>query len=124
MVPAFKLSAFVAMGSLDPRVVWWLKSGWKSHALVVTGRGGLGKTEWACALMSALVGGDGFHFVNKVGRIRDLTFMPRQGLVVDDACLKETHVDDVKSLFDLKKSRDFGCRNRDGKIPKGTPRMA
>jgi hypothetical protein len=121
--PAFKLSAFVAMGSTDPRVVWWLKRGHETHTLVVFGKGGLGKTEWACALMNALVGRDGFHFVNKVDRIRDLTFMPKQGLVVDEACLKSMPVDDVKSLLDLEKTRDIGCRNRDGNIPKGTPRI-
>jgi hypothetical protein len=121
--PDFKLSAFVAMGSIDPRVVWWLKTGHATHTLIVFGKGGLGKTEWACALMGVLVGRDGFHFVNKVDRIRDVMFMPKQGLVVDEACLKSMTVDDVKSLLDLEKTRDIGCRNRDGNIPKGTPRI-
>ena len=121
--PDYKISAFAAMGSIDPRVIWWMKAGHKTHTLVVFGKGGLGKTEWACALMGVLVGRDGFHFVNKVDRIRDVTFMPKQGLVVDEACLKLMAVDDVKSLLDLEKTRDIGCRNRDGNIPKGTPRI-
>ena len=121
--PDFKLSAFVAMGSIDQRLFWWMKKGHETHTLVVFGKVGLGKTEWACALMNALVGRDGFHFVNKVDRIRDFTFMPKQGLVVDEACLKSMPVDDGKSLLDLEKTRDIACRNRDCNTPKGTPRI-
>ena len=32
-------------------------------------------------------------------------------------------IDDVKSILDLEKSRDVECRNRDGHIPKHTPRI-
>ena len=37
-------------------------------------------------------------------------------------CLAAKEVDDVKALLDLA-TRDVTCRNRDGTIPRGTPRV-
>ena len=37
--------------------------------------------------------------------------------------MKSMPVDNVKSLLDLEETRDIGCRDRDGNIPKGTPRI-
>ena len=64
-----------------------------------------------------------FHFVNKIDHIRDVTFSPGEGLVVDEACLSARDVDDAKALCYLKKNSDVGCRNADGYIPRGTPRV-
>ena len=64
-----------------------------------------------------------FHFINKLDRLRDVVFAPGEGLVVDEACFYYNDVDDLKNLLDLEKSRDVECRNRDGHIPKLTPRI-
>ena len=52
-----------------------------------------------------------------------MIFGPGEGLVVDGACFSDRDVDDLKGLLDLEKSRDVECRNRDGHIPKLTPRI-
>ena len=63
------------------------------------GLGGLGKTELACALMKVVAPAGAFHFINKIDRLRDLVFTPGEGLVVDESCLADMEVDDVKNLF-------------------------
>ena len=60
-------------------------------------RGGLGKTEFAFALMHARVGQSGRHVINRRGRLRDISFAPKQGLVFDES--------------DLSKTRDIVARN-------------
>ena len=44
-------------------------------------RGGLGKTKFAFALMHARVGQSGRHVINRRGRLRVISFGPKQGLV-------------------------------------------
>ena len=61
--------------------------------------------------------------INNLDRLRDVLFCPGEGLVADGACLVDHDVDDIKGFLDLAKSRDVECRNRDGHIPKGTPRI-
>ena len=63
----------------------------------------------------------GFHFINRLDRLRDISFGPKQGLVFDEACMAERSIDDVKGLVDLSKTRDIVARNADGTIPKQTP---
>lgn len=121
--PDFILAKFLPLGQIDKKLVSWLRGDWKSLVLVLCGPGGLGKTELACAIMHCLVKSVGFHFVNKVDRLRDVLFTPGQGLVVDEVCLKAREIDDVKALIDLMKARDVSCRNKDGRIPKGVPRI-
>ena len=43
--------------------------------------------------------------------------------MIDEACLHHRTIDDAKDLLDVAKSRDITCRNRDGRIPAGTPRI-
>ena len=64
-----------------------------------------------------------YHFICKVDRLRDVVFCPGEGLVVDETCFVKSDVDDLKNLLDLAKSRDVDCRNRDGHIPRLTPRI-
>ena len=64
-----------------------------------------------------------FHFINKLDRVKDLHSSPGEGLVVDEISLADRHIDDVKGLLDLAKTRDVGCRNKDGAIPMRTPRI-
>ena len=101
----------------------WVDGGWKTTALILYGPGGVGKTEFACAVMHSVAPACSFHFVNKVDRLRDLHFEPGQGLVLDEACFVARDVDDAKALIDIRKQRDVTCRNRDGTIPSGAPRI-
>ena len=50
------------------------------------GDAGLGKTELACALMAKVASSGAFHVINAVDRLKDVLFVPGQGLVVDGAC--------------------------------------
>lgn len=121
--PEYKLCQFVPMGSIDMALLSWLQGGWRQQALVIYGPAGLGKTELACALVHTVSPAKAFHFLNKVDRLRDVIFSPGEGLVVDEACLATRDADDAKSLVDMKKTRDVTCRNADGVIPRGTPRV-
>ena len=121
--PDYMLNEFIAVEYVSDDLPWWLNGGWKTHSLILSGTGGLGKTELACALMHSVSPGGSFHFINKVDRLRDVTFSPGEGLVVDEACFSDRDIDDIKNLLDLEKNRDVDCRNRDGHIPKMTPRI-
>ena len=119
----FPLHMFVPLSQVNPALAEWVAGGWKNVCLILCGLGGLGKTELACALMMAVAPSGTYHFINKLDRLRDVLFCPGEGLVADEACLVDHDVDDIKGLLDLAKSRDVQCRNRDGHIPKGTPRI-
>ena len=95
----------------------------RKRSICIIGKGDLGKTELACAMMHKVSPSKTYHFVNKVDRLRDVTICPGEGLVVDEAFLGYREIDDVKALLDIKKTRDVACRNRDGFIPSGTPRI-
>jgi hypothetical protein len=73
--------------------------------------------------MARICGSAGFHFINKVDKLKDIHFAPGQGLVMDEQGWRDRAVDDVKGIIDLKKPRDVACRNRDGHIPAETPRI-
>ncbi|CAE7436945.1 unnamed protein product, partial [Symbiodinium natans] len=119
----FPLSGFVPIDNLHQDLSQWMAVGHTSVSLILSGLGGRGKTELACSLMSAICQENGFHFINKLDRLRDIYLVRGQGLVVDEACLQNRTVDDAKDILDLKKDRDVSCRNRDGRVPKGTPRI-
>ncbi len=121
--PDYPLDRFVPPEAVHDGLLAWMEGGWKTHSLILHGRGGLGKTEYGCALMKKVAPAGAYHFINKVDRVRDVVFGPGEGLVVDEACFSSMDVDDVKNLLDLEKGRDITCRNRDGHIPKLTPRI-
>jgi hypothetical protein len=123
MSAEFPLDQFVPLDQIHPGLSEWLTNGHKTVSLIMSGRGGLGKTELACALMSRVCKGHGFHFLNRLDRLRDVLFISGQGLLVDEACLRERCVDDAKAILDVAKSRDVVCRNKDGRIPQATPRI-
>lgn len=120
--PDFPLHDFVSMEQIHPQLPAWAAGGWRSHSLVLSGPGGLGKTEFACALIHSVSMCHACHFVNTVDRIRDIIFAPGEGLVVDETRFFGKDIDDVKAIIDVSKGRDVKCRNRDGFVPKGTPR--
>ena len=121
--PVYGLGAFIPMGSVSADLLKWVSGGWKDYALVLSGKGGFGKTEFACALAHLVAPAKTFHFVNRIDRVRDLVFAPGEALVVDEACLATRDIDDAKALVNVKKTCDVMCRNRDGVIPAGTPRI-
>ena len=121
--PAFALHDFVLMAAVDPRLAAWASGGWQEQSLILSGGAGLGKTEFACALLHAVTPAHAYHFVNKIDRVRDISFGPGEGLLVDEVSLSSRDVDDAKALVDVAKGRDIACRNRDGFIPKGTARI-
>ena len=121
--PDFHLNQFLRLDYVHEAMLSWVQGGRKVRSLILCGSGGLGKTEFACALMKRVAPAGAFHFINKIDRVRDVVFCPGEGLVVDEACFSNKDVDDLKNLLDLEKSRDVECRNRDGHIPKLTPRI-
>ena len=121
LTPPYALNTFAAPAAVGPGVVEWMAGGYKGKVLILSGDGGLGKTEFCCAVMKEVVGP--FHFLNKLDRLKDVTFAPGQGLLVDELCLADRGIDDVKALLDVEKTRDVHCRNKDGTVPAGVPRI-
>ena len=97
---------------------------WKTHALIISGDGGLKKTCLAEALIH-LVSPDGFWFVDDPDDLRELEglLLPGQGIVVDEIELSAMTPNQVKKLFDVVKTRRIKCRHFNGSIPKGCPRI-
>lgn len=121
--PAYDLTRFLPVENLGADVVAWARGGWKRTALFLYGDAGLGKTEFACALMHTVAPAKVFHFVNKLDRLRDVLFAPGEGLVFDEAYYAACSIDDFKGIVDVEKGRDVACRHKDGTIPAGTPRI-
>ena len=121
--PDYSLPQFLPIDAIHVSLAAWANGGWKDRALILSGKGGLGKTELACALMKTVAPAGAFHFINKKDRLRDVVFGPGEGLVFDEAYFAKYDIDDLKNLLDLEKSRDVECRNRDGHIPRHTPRI-
>jgi hypothetical protein len=121
--PDYAIDLFVPLATIHASLQAWVDGGWKTTSLILCGKGGLGKTELACALMKLVAPSGTFHFLNKMDRLRDVAFCPGEGLVVDETLFVNKHIDDLKGLLDLAKSRDVECRNRDGHIPANTPRI-
>ena len=118
----YGLDKFIPLAAVSKRLVKWCSGDWKKLALIFAGEGDLGKTKFACALVHHVSPAAAFHFINKPDRLRDVTFSPGEGLVVDEVCLANRSIDDVKGLVDLEENRDVDCRNKDGHIPMETPR--
>ena len=119
----YPLENFAPAATVGAGVARWLEGDWKTKALILHGKGGLGKTGFARALMLQVAPARSFHFINRLDRLRDVDFGPGQGLVVDESCLGNLTIDEAKGLVDIEYSRDVQCRNRDGAIPAGTPRI-
>ena len=52
-----------------------------------------------------------------------ISWMPKQGLLIDEICFRHLDIDDTKAILDLSKTRDVHCRNKDWAIPKLTPKI-
>ena len=65
----------------------WILTRHKTRALVIQGAPGTGKSEFACAVMYAVVGDKGFHFLSKLDRLKSLRIEPGQGVIFDEISL-------------------------------------
>ena len=126
--PMWKPSATYPLSTFSvdcmPEVMEWASKLHKSHTLVLAGRGGLGKTQLAKALMSHIRPG-GFWFLDDPDDFREIgdELEERHGLVVDEVCLADLAVNQVKKMFDLEETRRISCRYINATIPAGCPRI-
>ena len=118
----FPLGAF-KLASL-PSVRSWLKDEFKTKSLVLSGSGGLGKTNLGEALLSKLCA-EGFWFVDDPDDFREIDGLinSSHGLLVDEISLEKMHINQVKKMVDLEKTRRVKCRHFNGTLPKGCPRI-
>ena len=102
----------------------WLQGKWKTHVLVLSGDGGLGKTSLAEALMM-IVSPDGYWFVDDPDDFRELEGLLKQGqgFIVDEISLADFKPNQIKKLYDVVKTRRVKCRHFNATIPKGCPRI-
>ena len=117
--PKYPISEFF----MSQKVGLWVMGGWKSYALIIEGPGGAGKTAFCCAVMFAVTGDKGWHFISKADIIKKIRFEPGQGIIFDELCLVNREVDDVKCFLDLENNRWVSCRNEEGFLPAGAPRI-
>ncbi len=106
---------------VPPAVQEWISESHKSKALILSGLGEIGKTAMASAALVAVAGH--FHFISGRDQIKGLVFLNQEGLLWDEACFSDLSVDLCKALIDLEHDRNIHCRNTDGMIPAGTPRI-
>ena len=124
----FKKKAPYALESFDfgdyKVITWWLNGGYRTHSLVLSGDGGLGKTNLAEAL-AMQVSPSGYFFVDDQDDMRELNGYLRAGvaLVVDEIELSGLTPNQVKKMLDLAKTRRIRCRHYNGTIPAGCPRI-
>lgn len=107
-----------------PQVKEWLRERGQKFVLILSGDGGLGKTQLAMALMSELCP-RGFWFLDDPDDFREIEgeIEADHGIIVDEVELSKFHPNQVKKLFDLEVSRRIRCRNMNGSIPANTPRI-
>jgi hypothetical protein len=105
-------------------VAEWLAGKHRSHVLVLSGDGGLGKTSLAEALIQT-VSPEGFWFLDDPDDFREIDglLVEGHGLVVDEVQLANVHPNQIKKMFDLEKTRRINCRHFNGTLPKGCPRI-
>lgn len=102
----------------------WLDGKYKTHVLVLSGDGGLGKTSLAEALLARVSSG-GYWFVDDPDDLRELEgqLVEGQGILVDEIKLATYPVDQIKKLFDLEKARRIKCRHFNATIPRMCARI-
>lgn len=92
----FPLSAF----SIPDDVQKWMDKEAKTKSLIMSGTGGLGKTEFAKAMLSQ---GE-YLFVDSLDTLKSCVFSKNEGLVLDDARLDQYNINDAKSFLNVIRS--------------------
>lgn len=108
---------------VPPLVQEWMDGLYTKKVLILSGVPGFGKTELACAAGLAVSAVKAYHFLNTQDDVKDVVFGAGESLVVDETCFSHLHVDDVKAWLDLEKPRRVRCRNKNGFLPAGLPRV-
>ena len=126
--PFFHTEAPYALEEFDigclSQVKEWLDGKHKTHVLVLSGDGGIGKTSLAEALL-ARVSAEGYWFVDDPDDFRELEgqLSEGEGILVDEIKLATYPVDQIKKLFDLEKARRIKCRHFNATIPRMCARI-
>ena len=106
---------------IPPVAVEWMATGFHTRTLVLAGRGGIGKTSLASALLLQVC--KRYHFITRLDELKQIDFVPGTGLLWDEACCSHMQIDEIKNVLDLEHSRVVKCRNVDGVIAAQTPRI-
>jgi len=106
------------------QAVEWFEEKSDSHALVLSGDGGLGKTNLGEAMLIQLCPA-GYWFIDDPDDFREIDGLirPEHGLIVDEITLAGCTPNQIKKLFDLEKFRRIKCRHFNASIPAGCRRI-
>ena len=99
----------------------WMETETLLRSLIIQGPGGVGKTAIARAVLKQLCGK--FHFIDLLGRVKHLSWLPGDGILFDDISLATLPIDNVKGILDVELGRDVHCRHENGMIPRSTLRI-
>ena len=102
----------------------WLQGKYKTHVLVMSGDGNLGKTSVAAAMLSKVCPG-GYWFLDDPDDFREVEGLLEEGdgILVDEINLAHLSPDEIKKAFDLEHTRRVRCRNINATVPSGCPRI-
>jgi hypothetical protein len=102
----------------------WLGGKYKTHALIFSGDGDLGKTSAAEAMIRKVCPA-GYWFIDDPDDFRELEgqILEEHGLIIDEITLVGFPVNQIKKLFDLEKTRRIKCRHFNATVPKGCARI-
>ena len=100
----------------------WREGKHATQVSVLSGDGGLGKTSLAEALMLEKCP-QGFWFLDDPDDFRELQGLlsSGQGIVIDEISMSDYTPNQIKKLFDVKKTRRIKCRHFNGTKPNGCP---
>ena len=112
----FPLTAFEVPESIRH----WMKHDSKKKSLIISGRGGIGKTQMAMAICSSL---GPYFFVDSLDTIKNCLFVGGETLILDDVTLATFDIDNCKSFLDTSCDRALKCRHIDAMVPRGTRRI-
>ena len=99
----------------------WLDGAWRTHTLILSGGGGVGKTSLGAALLLEVC--PRYHFITRLDQLKAVEFVHGSGLLWDEACASQMCIDEIKAVLDLEHGRSIRCRHVDGWIPSATPRV-
>lgn len=99
----------------------WMSKEARKKSLILRGPGGIGKTQMAQAMLSAVCGR--FFLCDSFEQTNKCSWTGREGILYDDVHMHDRGIDECKGLLDVEESRVVKCRYEDGYLPAGTPRI-